>query len=189
MTPFEARGWTKDTKFKVTPDEWRVGGHKEGTIVWLMADDGTDRPAFTDGTDWYYYAFRELEPIVSEETDRSNVEVNKDTTFNLKLTGEELVYLAVGLDQHSHQQPTASKLDNSIYCKVANILLEFADVKPWIWDKLENIDDVINKIFPPQESPEQKQYKELLAQREALGAQLAQLSQKLNLKEKIGDKV
>lgn len=178
MTPFEAKGWTKDMKFVVIPDEGRILVHKKGTIVWLEEDDGTRCPVFTDGTDEYAYELWELEPIVDEETDRPNAEVNKDTIFNLKLTGEELVYLAVRLGGAT-LPPTAAKLDNSVYWKVENVLLEFADAGTWIRAELEDIDITINKIFPPQETPEQKQYKELLAQREALDVQLAQLREKI----------
>lgn len=199
MTPFEARGWTKDTKFKVV-DKTGCRGFEVGTVVWLDFDDSTLVPRFTDGRDRWYCSIDQVEPIVtgpvamsvngqsggvtvSPETLKP---ITKDTVFDLKLTGEELVYLAVGLDR-ADLQPTAAKLDNSVYCKVANILLDFADAKHWATSELEDIDDVINKVFPPQETPEQKQYKELLARREALDVQLAQLSQKLNLKEKIGE--
>lgn len=198
MTPFEAKGWTKDTKFKVV-DKTGCRGFEVGAVVWLDFDDSTLVPRFTDGRDRWYCSIDQVEPIatgpviVSVNGQSGGVTVSpetlkpttKDTIFNLKLTGEELVYLAVALGQPG-LQPTAAKLDNSVYCKAENVLLEFAAAKTWIWAELEDIDNVINKVFPPQETPEQKQYKELLAQREALDAQLAQLSQKLNLKEEIG---
>lgn len=190
MTPFEAKGWTKDMKFKVitiTDDVWTAG-----TIVWLQEDDGTALPYFSDGEVKHHLYIYEVEPIVtgpvvvSVNGQSGDVTVfpetikpiTKDTIFNLKLTGEELVYLAVGLGR-TDAPPTAAKLDNSIYCKVEAILLDFANVKTWIWAELESIDDVINKVFSPQETPEQKQYKELLAQREALDVQLAQLKEKV----------
>lgn len=187
MTPFEAKGWTKDMKFVVIPDEGRRYCHKKGTIVWLMEDDGTDCPAFTDGINCYYYDFWELEPVsavksINGQSGRvimlpgeNKPPITKDTVFNLKLTGEELVYLAVRLGGAT-LPPT---LDNSVYWKVENVLLEFADAKTWIRSELEDIDTTINKIFPPQETPEQKQYKKLLAQWEALGVQLTQLKEKI----------
>lgn len=63
MTPFEAKGWTKDMKFEVCPDYFSANVHQEGTVVWLYEDDGTDFLAFTDGVRPDYYYFWELKPI------------------------------------------------------------------------------------------------------------------------------
>lgn len=187
MTPFEAKGWTKDTKFVVTSDKSRKWVYKKGTVVWLKEDDGTDCPAFTNGTGWCYYDFWELEPVVTEQTDLTPKPVTKDTVFDLKLTGEELVFLAVSLGDG--RNPHTSKLDDSVYTKVSRILKKVADPAMWVNENPNTIGLTIKKVFPPQETPEQKQYKELLAQREALDVQLAQLSQKLNLKEKMEEEM
>lgn len=184
MTPFEARGWTKDTKFEVRPEECRSTVHQKGTVVWLYEDDGTDCPAFTDGVDYYYYDFWELEPIpdvmsVNGQEGHAMVSpepaepVTKDTLFDLKLAGEELVYLAILCGKDS------SVIDDNVYRKVSTVLENFADPELWIYEDLYTLGVAINRVFPPQETPEQKQYKELLAQREALDVQLAQLKEKI----------
>jgi hypothetical protein len=47
MTPFEASGYTKDTKFIAQRD---TVGFRKGQTLWLYRDDGSTCPEFTNGT-------------------------------------------------------------------------------------------------------------------------------------------
>ena len=60
MTPFEAKGYTKDTVFRV-----RTGIPRPlaGTQVMLAKDDGTDTPYFTDGSVYGFVKLHHLEHV------------------------------------------------------------------------------------------------------------------------------
>ena len=60
MTPFEAKGYTKDTVFRVTTDD---EGFDLGTQVRLLADDGTDMPYFTNGSVYGFVKLHYLEYV------------------------------------------------------------------------------------------------------------------------------
>ena len=60
MTPFEAKGYTKDTVFRVTTDAPRF---LAGTQVMLAKDDGTDTPYFTDGSVYGFVKLHHLEHV------------------------------------------------------------------------------------------------------------------------------
>jgi len=49
-----------------------------GTIVTLEKDDGSSSPAFTDGTDWHYVDFEDLEYADNEPITWSNLEYDKN---------------------------------------------------------------------------------------------------------------
>lgn len=60
--PFDLKGYKSDTLFKVVDccTMW------DGKLVWLLEDDNTDSPAFTDGVDYeYFYLDEELEVVVT----------------------------------------------------------------------------------------------------------------------------
>lgn len=68
MTPFEAAGYTKDTKFKLLKPFGKF--QSAGVTVWLKSDDGSDCPWFTDGKseEPLYFGGRDinLQAIVEE---------------------------------------------------------------------------------------------------------------------------
>lgn len=118
MTPFEAAGYTKDSKFKVILpyNEFKVGD----TVV-LSKDDGTDNPAFSlesDSSVWEFMFLpnaegctKELELIVEQEVS-SNVYPNPPhkhaAIIKQWADGAEIEYRVSGSEWYSAKSPNWS---------------------------------------------------------------------------------
>ena len=76
MTPFEAKGYTKDTVFRVTTDD---EGFDLGTLVKLEKDDGTNCPLFVSGTDTAYVLISSLEYVSGPR----NITMNREELTSL----------------------------------------------------------------------------------------------------------
>lgn len=76
MTPFEAKGYTKDTVFRVTTDD---EGFDLGTQVRLLADDGTDMPYFTNGSVYGFVKLHHLEYVSGPR----NITMNREELTSL----------------------------------------------------------------------------------------------------------
>jgi hypothetical protein len=169
MTPFEAKGWTGEEDFTVV-----MGGCQleKGTKVWLKSDDGTVCPLFSDGKREHHLYLDWVEQMIQPIT---KDKVSKDTIFKIKLTGEELVYLTMRMQLTDHLAIAAQRLCDAIYTKLVPEIDKVCDKEVWSNTDTRFIERVLKEAFPPQETPEQKQYKELLAQREVIDAQLIEL--------------
>lgn len=140
LTPFQAAGYTKDTKFRVTAySEYFT----EGDIVWLERDDGTLFPKFTNGEEELYMALPEhgehgnwLEVVTEDspvtscaspettiedsEYVGSQIEQNGSTEFTeglkgIKVSSNTVFTLELDGVKYSFDQEAFNELYNKVY--------------------------------------------------------------------------